>query len=125
MVDARLTNLLDHCAALDQDRSAEQIQRSRQYAEIIAQSVPQMAYDFETCQPTEHPNRLHALIFRLALATYNYVDALSRLHLRHLDKWAEEYHEKAVTEWAAARREAEIFAFGSVRAATLLAIATA
>jgi hypothetical protein len=121
--DPRLLNLLGHSDVLDNDTSAEQVERCRQYSEILAQSVPQMAYDFENCQPTEHPNPLDALIFRLSLATYNYCDALSRLAIRDRDgdKWAREYHEKAAAEWFAARKAAEMYVYGKVRSTTVIA----
>jgi hypothetical protein len=126
MADARLTNLLDHCAALDADTSAEQVERTRQFAEIIAQSLPIASYNGGLQNISDHPDPVDRLIWRLALGTYNMADALSRLHIRDRDgdKWAREYHESASAEWYAARKEVEMAVYGKIRSTTLLAIAT-
>jgi hypothetical protein len=122
MTDQRLLNLIAASQKLDGGNvSLDQMESCRQFAEILAQSLPPMVFDANTGLPVDRPNPTDAAIWRLALALHEHSDAMYRMVKFHGDKGTTEMHARTREEFRTARIEAELLATGRVSAATLIA----
>ena len=118
MTDPRLLNVIDAAKVLDDPNvTPEQCARVRQLASILAQSLdPGLPVGGDAAQ---WPDAAVKAAFDLAMTTATYSDSLSWPDTT--EGWRE-YRKRMLADWGDARRTAELFAHGEIKASTLVAL---
>ncbi|OBF43911.1 hypothetical protein A5787_14250 [Mycobacterium sp. 852002-50816_SCH5313054-b] len=121
-VDVRLLNAIDAAGVLDDPRltlgHADQVM---QYCSILVQSVD-AERPFGSVNDEGFPTDELRVAFKLLTATSTMASALQ---WPSDTEWWIDYRKRALADFSAARREAELCANGSISASTLTAVAAA
>lgn len=122
MTDNRLVAIIDAARVLDDPNvSREAAAKVSQLCSILAQSLNPDGLPVGDGAP-EWPDPVIKAVFDLAMSTATYADSVS---WPSDTEWWRDYRARMVSDWGAARRTAELLAYGEIRAATLVALDSA